>query len=58
MYIILCMHACVFVEETVINGFESIPAAFASLFEGGNTGKMLVRAELSPDLTAVQSAKL
>jgi NADPH-dependent curcumin reductase CurA len=34
------------VEETVTEGFESIPTAFATLFEGGNTGKMLVRAKL------------
>ena len=33
-------------EETVFDGFEAIPAAFAALFDGGNTGKMLVRAKM------------
>ena len=33
-------------EETIMPGFESIPTAFAALFEGGNTGKMLVQARL------------
>ena len=33
---------CTFCAE----GFESIPTAFAALFEGGNTGKMLVQARL------------
>ena len=30
-------------EETVMDGIGSAPAAFAGLFTGGNTGKMLVR---------------
>jgi NADPH-dependent curcumin reductase CurA len=30
-------------RETVLEGIESIPAAFAGLFRGDNTGKMLVR---------------
>jgi NADPH-dependent curcumin reductase CurA len=29
--------------ETVVEGLENTPAAFLSLFSGGNTGKMLVR---------------
>ncbi len=44
----LCCYIAGFIcaEETVIDGFESIPTAFASLFVGGNTGKILVRAKL------------
>ena len=30
-------------RETVLDGLESLPAAFAGLFEGANVGKMLVR---------------
>jgi hypothetical protein len=30
-------------EETVMHGFESIPQAFLDLFEGKNTGKMVVK---------------
>lgn len=32
-------------EETVVNGFENLPAALGMLFTGGNIGKMLVRVE-------------
>ncbi|RKR06287.1 hypothetical protein C7446_1226 [Kushneria sinocarnis] len=32
-------------EETVFEGLKQTPDAFLSLFEGGNTGKMLVRLE-------------
>jgi len=28
--------------ETTVHGIENAPAAFLSLFTGGNTGKMLV----------------
>jgi NADPH-dependent curcumin reductase CurA len=34
-------------RETVVDGLENIPAAFAGLFHGENTGKMLVR--VGPD---------
>jgi NADPH-dependent curcumin reductase CurA len=34
-------------RETVLEGLESVPAAFAGLFEGANVGKMLVR--VGPD---------
>jgi NADPH-dependent curcumin reductase CurA len=34
-------------RETILEGIESVPAAFAGLFRGDNTGKMLVR--LGPD---------
>jgi NADPH-dependent curcumin reductase CurA len=34
-------------RETVVEGIENVPAAFAGLFHGGNTGKMLVR--VGPD---------
>ena len=44
--VVCIVHVNVNVEETVTEGFESIPTAFATLFEGGNTGKMLVRAKL------------
>jgi NADPH-dependent curcumin reductase CurA len=30
-------------RETVLEGIENIPTAFAGLFRGDNTGKMLVR---------------
>ena len=30
-------------EETVMDGIDAAPAAFAALFSGGNTGKMLVK---------------
>jgi NADPH-dependent curcumin reductase CurA len=30
-------------RETMIDGLENVPAAFAGLFRGDNTGKMLVR---------------
>jgi NADPH-dependent curcumin reductase CurA len=32
-------------RETIIKGFERLPNAFLGLFEGGNTGKMLVEIE-------------
>ncbi len=31
------------VKETVIDGFENAPRAFLGLFEGANTGKMVVK---------------
>ena len=31
-------------QETIVNGFENLPSAFLALFEGGNTGKMVVKA--------------
>jgi NADPH-dependent curcumin reductase CurA len=34
-------------RETIIEGLENVPAAFAGLFRGDNTGKMLVR--VGPD---------
>jgi NADPH-dependent curcumin reductase CurA len=34
-------------RETIVDGLENAPAAFAGLFEGANTGKMLVR--VGPD---------
>ena len=34
-------------RETVVEGIENVPAAFAGLFRGENTGKMLVR--VGPD---------
>ena len=34
-------------RETVLEGIENVPAAFAGLFRGDNTGKMLVR--VGPD---------
>jgi NADPH-dependent curcumin reductase CurA len=34
-------------RETVVDGIENVPAAFAGLFRGANTGKMLVR--VGPD---------
>jgi hypothetical protein len=34
-------------RETVLHGIENVPAAFAGLFHGHNTGKMLVR--VGPD---------
>jgi hypothetical protein len=30
-------------RDTVVEGLESAPDAFLGLFEGANTGKMLVR---------------
>jgi NADPH-dependent curcumin reductase CurA len=30
-------------RETVVDGLEAAPDAFLGLFEGSNTGKMLVR---------------
>ncbi len=30
-------------EETFVDGFEQLPAALNSLFEGKNLGKLLVR---------------
>jgi NADPH-dependent curcumin reductase CurA len=35
----------VFLPETVWNGFEQLPSALAALFEGKNTGKMIVSIE-------------
>ena len=34
-------------RETIVDGFERLPSAFAGLFSGDNTGKMLVR--VGPD---------
>ena len=34
-------------RETILDGIENVPAAFAGLFRGANTGKMLVR--VGPD---------
>ena len=34
-------------RETIVDGLENAPAAFAGLFEGANIGKMLVR--VGPD---------
>jgi NADPH-dependent curcumin reductase CurA len=34
-------------RETILEGLENVPAAFAGLFRGENTGKMLVR--VGPD---------
>jgi NADPH-dependent curcumin reductase CurA len=46
-------------QSTVIDHFDSIPTAILGLFAGVNTGKMLVRVELPPELTAaMHSAKL
>lgn len=30
-------------EETIVDGFDQVPAAFLALFQGKNTGKMLVK---------------
>jgi NADPH-dependent curcumin reductase CurA len=30
-------------DETVVEGFDKIPEAFAGLFQGKNTGKMVVK---------------
>jgi NADPH-dependent curcumin reductase CurA len=32
----------IFLPETIMHGFEQLPAALAALFEGKNTGKMIV----------------
>ncbi len=34
----------VFEEETIVNGFDNLPEALDSLFEGKNVGKLLVKA--------------
>ena len=34
-------------RETIVDGLEQLPAAFAGLFRGDNVGKMLVR--VGPD---------
>jgi len=34
-------------RETIVEGLEQIPSAFAGLFRGDNVGKMLVR--VGPD---------
>jgi NADPH-dependent curcumin reductase CurA len=34
-------------QETVVEGLDNAPRAFAGLFTGANTGKMLVR--IAPD---------
>ena len=39
-------------RETIVDGFENLPAAFAGLFRGDNTGKMLVR--VGPGLAAAR----
>ncbi len=31
------------VKETVVEGFENTPSAFIGLFDGSNTGKMIVK---------------
>ena len=36
------------VEETFFDGVEQWPVAFAALFTGGNTGKVVVRTEFCP----------
>jgi len=33
-------------RDTIVEGFESLPKAFLKLFDGSNTGKLLVRARL------------
>ena len=46
-------------QSTVVDGFDQIPTAILGLFSGTNTGKMLVRAELPPELAAtMRPAKL
>lgn len=30
-------------KETIVEGFENIPKAFFGLFEGSNSGKMIVK---------------
>ena len=35
----------IFLPETIMHGFEQLPAALAALFEGKNTGKMIVSVE-------------
>jgi NADPH-dependent curcumin reductase CurA len=35
-------------QETVVEGLDNAPRAFAGLFTGANTGKMLVRIEPDP----------
>lgn len=34
-------------RETIVDGFDKLPSAFAGLFRGENVGKMLVR--VGPD---------
>ena len=34
-------------RETIVDGIENVPSAFAGLFRGDNIGKMLVR--VGPD---------
>jgi NADPH-dependent curcumin reductase CurA len=34
-------------RETILDGIENVPTAFAGLFRGDNTGKMLVRVDLA-----------
>ena len=31
-------------EETIVNGFENLPHAFIGMLQGGNVGKMIVKA--------------
>lgn len=33
------------VQETLVEGFDQLPRALAMLFEGGNTGKLVVAAK-------------
>ena len=33
----------VFLDETIVEGFDQLPEALNSLFEGANTGKLLVK---------------
>ena len=35
----------IFLPETIMHGFEQLPAALSALFEGKNTGKMIVAVE-------------
>jgi len=39
----LVTSGAVHAQETVVDGLESTPDAFLGLFQGANTGKMLVR---------------
>ena len=31
------------IQATIVEGFENLPAALSGLFEGANTGKMIVK---------------
>jgi len=43
------------VNETILDGFEKLPDAFAGLFQGANVGKMVVRLEWPEKLASVHS---